>query len=63
MELKSTQSVLCCLQEGDYSAAELTEALLLIKVSGRARELLQRGQNMVVCQSSRTWALILFPAL
>lgn len=37
-ELKSAPSVGCCLQEGDYSAAELTEALLLIKVSGRAQE-------------------------
>lgn len=48
MELKPAVFVLCCLQEGDYSAAELTEALLHIKVSGRVHELLQHGQKTVV---------------
>lgn len=40
---------LSCLKEGDYSAAELTEALLLLKVGGWMHEVLQPGQNLVVC--------------
>lgn len=63
MELKPAVFVLCCLQEGDYSAAELTEALLHIKVSGCVRELLQHGQKTVVSQSSRTWFVILVSVL
>lgn len=54
------KSALLRLQEGDYSPAELTEALLLIRVSARAR---QRGHDTLARPSSGTWAQIGFPVL